>query len=136
MSGLKDKRDNDLLTGNIADFENKNLNLWLKQSTASFLNLKDVENAIDNDFKIDGRQVYIGFDYSMFSDNTSIGFVYPYRDEKTDSPLLATMCLLNTLQRNTQRATITLSRQSSSTAAPSLESSARRLPYATTGATC
>ena len=86
LSGLKDKRDNDLLTGNIADFENKNLNLWLKQSTASFLNLKDVENAVDDDFKIDGRQVYVGFDYSMFSDNTSIGFVCPYKDEKTGEP--------------------------------------------------
>ena len=74
------------MTGNIADFENKNLNLWLKQSTASFLNLKDVENAVDDDFKIDGRQVYVGFDYSMFSDNTSIGFVYPYKDEKTGEP--------------------------------------------------
>ena len=80
LSGLKDKRDNDLLTGNISDFENKNLNLWLKQFTASFLNLKDVEDSIDDDFKIDGRQVYVGFDYSMFSDNTSIGFVFPYKD--------------------------------------------------------
>lgn len=86
LKGLKDKRDNDLLTGNIADFQNKNLNLWLKQSTASYLNLKDVENSIDDDFKIDGRQVYIGFDYSMFSDNTAIGFVYPYQDEKTGDP--------------------------------------------------
>ena len=89
LSGLKDKRDNDLLTGNIADFENKNLNCWLKQSTASFLNLKDVENAVDDDFKIDGRQVYVGFDYSMFSDNTSIGFVYPYKDEKNRRATLA-----------------------------------------------
>lgn len=86
LKGLKDKRDNDLLTGNIADFQNKNLNLWLKQSTASYLNLKDVENSIDDDFKIDGRQTYIGFDYSMFSDNTAIGFVYPYEDEKTGDP--------------------------------------------------
>lgn len=60
--------------------------MWLKQSTASFLNLKDVEDAIDNDFKVDGREVYIGFDYSMFSDNTAIGFVYPYQDEKTGDP--------------------------------------------------
>lgn len=80
LSGLKDKRDNDLLTGNISDFENKNLNLWLQNSAASFLNLKDVEDAVDDDFKIDGRQVYVGFDYSMFSDNTSIGFVFPYKD--------------------------------------------------------
>lgn len=84
LKGLKDKRDNDLLTGNIADFQNKNLNLWLKQSTASYLNLKDVEAAVIDDFKIDNRQVYIGFDYSMFSDNTAIGFVYPYRDAQTD----------------------------------------------------
>ena len=84
LKGLKDKRDNDLLTGNIADFQNKNLNLWLKQSTASYLNLKDVESAVVDDFKIDNRQVYIGFDYSMFSDNTAIGFIYPYRDAQTD----------------------------------------------------
>lgn len=81
MKGLRDKRDNDLLTGNLADFENKNLNLWLKQSTASYLNLKDVEDSIDDDFKIDGCQCYIGFDYSMFSDNTALGFVFPYTDE-------------------------------------------------------
>lgn len=84
LKGLKDKRDNDLLTGNIADFQNKNLNLWLKQSTASYLNLKDVEAAVIDDFKINNRQVYIGFDYSMFSDNTAIGFIYPYRDAQTD----------------------------------------------------
>ncbi|RMC46522.1 terminase large subunit [Lactobacillus sp. ESL0230] len=81
MSGLKDKRDNDLLTGNISDFENKNLNLWLKQSTTSYLKLKDVEDAVDDNFSIDGRDVYIGLDYSMFSDNTAIGFVFPYQDE-------------------------------------------------------
>lgn len=82
MKGLKDKRDSDLLTGNISDFQTKNLNLWLKQSTDSYLNLRDVEGAVDNDFKIDGREVFIGFDYSMFSDNTALGFVYPYGDRK------------------------------------------------------
>lgn len=82
MKGLKDKRDSDLLTGNISDFQTKNLNLWLKQSTDSYLNLIDVEDAVDNDFKIDGREVFIGFDYSMFSDNTALGFVYPYGDRK------------------------------------------------------
>lgn len=81
MSGLKDKRDNDLLTGNISDFENKNLNLWLKQATTSYLKLQDVEEAVDDNFNIDGREVYIGLDYSMFSDNTALGFVFPYKDE-------------------------------------------------------
>ena len=82
LKGLTDKRDSDLLTGNISDFQTKNLNLWLKQSTDSYLNLKDVEDSVDNDFKIDGREVFIGFDYSMFSDNTALGFVYPYDDGK------------------------------------------------------
>lgn len=85
LSGLKDKRDNDLLTANIYDFQNKNLNIWLKQSTTSFLKLKDVESAIDNSFEINGREVYIGLDYSMFSDNTAIGFVFPYQDEHGNS---------------------------------------------------
>lgn len=82
LKGLTDKRDSDLLTGNISDFQTKNLNLWLKQSTDSYLNLRDVEDAVDDDFKIDGREVFIGFDYSMFSDNTALGFVYPYDDGK------------------------------------------------------
>ena len=82
LEGLKDKRDSDLLTGNVSDFQTKNLNLWLKQSTDSYLNLKDVENAVTDDFDIDGKDVFIGFDYSMFSDNTAIGFVYPYGDGK------------------------------------------------------
>lgn len=82
LKGLTDKRDSDLLTGNISDFQTKNLNLWLKQSTDSYLNLKDVEDAVDNDFNIDGHEVFIGFDYSMFSDNTALGFVYPYDDGK------------------------------------------------------
>ena len=82
LKGLTDKRDSDLLTGNISDFQTKNLNLWLKQSTDSYLNLKDVEDAVDNDFKIDGRETFIGFDYSMFSDNTALSFVYPYDDGK------------------------------------------------------
>ena len=82
LSGLKDKRDNDLLTANIYDFQNKNLNIWLKQSTSSYLSLKDVEAAIDNKFNIKGREVYIGLDYSMYSDNTALAFVFPYRDQE------------------------------------------------------
>lgn len=82
LSGLKDKRDNDLLTANIYDFQNKNLNIWLKQSTSSYLSLKDVEAAIYNNFNIKGREVYIGLDYSMYSDNTALAFIFPYRDQE------------------------------------------------------
>ena len=78
LQGLTDKRDSDLLAGTIGDFQNKNLNMWLQESTNSYLKLSDVEQAIIPAFDIKGRQVYIGYDYSMFSDNTAIAFVYPY----------------------------------------------------------
>lgn len=76
---LQNERDDALMSGDLVKYQNKSMNVWTKQSTASFLNLKDIENAIDDDFNIDDRQVYIGLDYSMFSDNTAIGFVYPYQ---------------------------------------------------------
>ena len=80
MQGLTDKRDSDLLAGTISDFQNKNLNMWLQESTNSFLKLSDVSMAIVSGFDIRQRQVYIGYDYSMFSDNTAVAFVYPYLD--------------------------------------------------------
>lgn len=80
MQGLQDKRDADMLAGTVDDFQNKNLNLWLQEATNSYLKLSDIERAIVPSFDIRGRDVYIGFDYSMFSDNTAIAFVYPYQD--------------------------------------------------------
>ena len=80
MQGLQDKRDSDMLAGTVDDFQNKNLNLWLQEATNSYLKLSDIERAIVPSFDIRGRDVYIGFDYSMFSDNTAIAFVYPYQD--------------------------------------------------------
>lgn len=80
LDGLRDKRDSDMLAGTVDDFQNKNLNLWLQEATNSYLKLSDIEQAIVPSFDIRGRDVYIGFDYSMFSDNTAIAFVYPYQD--------------------------------------------------------
>lgn len=80
MQGLLDTRDRKLLAGRVSDFQNKNLNLWLQETADSFLKLADVERAIIDQFSIRGRYVYIGFDYSLFSDNTAIAFVFPYLD--------------------------------------------------------
>ncbi len=80
LDGLRDKRDADMLVGTVDDFQNKNLNLWLQEATNSYLKLSDIERAIIPSFDIRGRDVYIGFDYSMFSDNTAIAFVYPYQN--------------------------------------------------------
>lgn len=75
-------RGNALLTDSVDKFQNKSLNIWLEQSRDSFLKLDDVESAILEDFTIDNREVFIGFDYSMFSDNTAISFAFPYGDGK------------------------------------------------------
>ncbi|MDB8867671.1 terminase TerL endonuclease subunit [Pediococcus acidilactici] len=75
---IKSERDNDLLSGNSIEFLNKSMNVWTEQSKDSFLKLADVEKAVVPEFNRQGRQVYIGFDYSMFSDNTAIAFVYPH----------------------------------------------------------
>lgn len=77
---IESERDNDLLSGNSIEFLNKSMNVWTEQSKDSFLKLADVEKAIVPSFSFDDRQVYIGFDYSMFSDNTALAFVFPYRD--------------------------------------------------------
>lgn len=82
--GITNLRETLAAKGKIAEFQNKTMNIYLQVSQASFLKLKDVERAITTGFEIYGKQVYIGYDYSMFSDNTAIAFVYPYLDSNGD----------------------------------------------------
>lgn len=82
LKGLKDKREEDLMSGEIADFQVKNMNCWLLADSNSFLDLEDIEKAIVPEFDIKRKRVYMGFDASMFSDNTAVAFVYPYENEK------------------------------------------------------
>lgn len=81
MKGLLSERDKKMLMGKLGDFQVKNMNCWLLADSNSFLDYRDIERSVIPDFDIKGRQVYIGVDYSMFSDNTAFGFVYPYQDE-------------------------------------------------------
>lgn len=80
--GITNLRETLAAKGKIAEFQNKTMNIYLQVSQASFLKLSGVERAITAKFEIYGKQVYIGYDYSMFSDNTAIAFVYPYMDSK------------------------------------------------------
>lgn len=82
IKGLMSERNIQAMQGKIDRFQNKNMNMWLQENTNSFLKLADIERAVKQDFQPDGRQVYVGFDYSMFSDNTAIAFVIPYLDAK------------------------------------------------------
>lgn len=77
---IKTERENALMSGKVFEFMNKSMNVWTQASVNSFLKLEDIDRAIIPEFDIQGRTVYIGFDYSMFSDNTGIAFVYPYED--------------------------------------------------------
>ena len=81
MKGLLSERDKKMLMGKLADFQVKNMNCWLLADSNSFLDLKDIENAVIPEFDRRGKRVYVGLDASMFSDNTAIGFVYPYLGE-------------------------------------------------------
>lgn len=82
IKGLLSERNTQAMQGTIDRFQNKNMNMWLQENTNSFLKLSDISRAVKRDFTPDGRQVYIGFDYSMFSDNTAVAFVIPYQDER------------------------------------------------------
>jgi len=81
LSGLKQELDGKRLTGEEYNFINKNLNMWLDQKTNSYIGLDDWDaTTVQNPFDITGRDVYIGFDASLTSDNTALGFVFPYEN--------------------------------------------------------
>ncbi|MCW1017084.1 terminase large subunit [Streptococcus anginosus] len=82
MKGLLSERDKKMLMSKLADFQVKNMNCWLNADSNSFLDLEDIEKAVVDDFPRNNRRVYIGVDYSLFSDNTAIAFVYPYSNEE------------------------------------------------------
>lgn len=86
LPGQKAKKTHDLIVlrdtlngkGKLNEFQNKNMNIYLQTSTKSFLRLSDISRATIPEFDITGREVYLGLDYSMFSDNAAIGAVFPY----------------------------------------------------------
>lgn len=82
LNDLKKEKENNAISGSLNDFQNKSMNIWMQQAANSYVKLSDVERAVVPDFDVDGRKVYVGFDYSMFSDNTALGFVYPYQTAK------------------------------------------------------
>lgn len=80
---IKDRDDADR-GGELATFVNKSLNIWSRKFQNSYLSLENIQKNIIDDFDIRGRDVYIGFDGSQSNDNTSFGFVFPYRETTND----------------------------------------------------
>lgn len=81
-SSLIGNRDSLMKKGQLSEFENKNLNIWLAARMDSYLPLKAIEGSVRDKPPIDitGREVYIGLDISHASDDTAVAFVFPYHD--------------------------------------------------------
>lgn len=82
MKSLLSERDTKMANGSLPEFQNKSLNMWLQVKQNTYLDLDDINRAAVDDapIDIDGRECYVGFDKSNFSDDTSIAFVFPYLD--------------------------------------------------------
>jgi phage terminase large subunit-like protein len=80
-SGLVSERNTSMSQGKINDFLVKNMNVWLNADQNAAFSLKDVEKAVIDDFDMYKREVYIGFDNSMTSDDAALAFVFPYIDK-------------------------------------------------------
>lgn len=80
LNGLVSERNTLMSQGKINDFLVKNMNVWLNAEQNAAFSLEDVEDAVIPDFDMHNRQVYIGFDNSMTSDDAALAFVFPYVD--------------------------------------------------------
>lgn len=81
LSSIISERDNARANGRESDFISRNLNTWIQDVTLSFLSVEDIENAVVDKppFDIDGRDVYIGWDYSVKDDTTAFILTFPYK---------------------------------------------------------
>ncbi|TYC50763.1 terminase large subunit, partial [Weissella muntiaci] len=68
--------------GKLSEFIVKNMNMWQNAKDNAFLPLDMIQKSIvkSDDFKMFGRDVYIGFDFSQTNDDTALAFVFPYVD--------------------------------------------------------
>lgn len=82
IRSLINERNTHMAAGNIQEFQNKNMNIWLKTKANTYLTLADIEKSVVQEppIDIDGREVTIGFDKSMYADDTSVSFIFPYSD--------------------------------------------------------
>jgi len=81
-NGVQKEVDTQQANNTLAKALVKNLNRWQNAKADSYLPLDLLNKAIKPGFDISGRDVYIGFDASMVSDNTALSFVFPYYDDE------------------------------------------------------
>lgn len=79
--GITSERDNLLAQGKLPDFLVKTMNMWVNAKEDAAFKLSEIEEVVIDDFNIDDRDVYVGFDNSMTSDDAALAFIFPYEDE-------------------------------------------------------
>lgn len=82
LNNLKSELENKEADGSLIDAITRNFNVWHVDKAKMFLNEEDINSAItDMPFDIEGRDVFIGFDYSVVDDDTALTFVFPYKED-------------------------------------------------------
>lgn len=82
ITSIISEKETALAAGRESDFISRNLNTWVQDVSMSFLTVEDIEDAVIETppFDITGRDVYIGWDYSVKADTTAFIFAYPYME--------------------------------------------------------
>lgn len=82
LKSMLSERDTKMNSGSLAEFQNKNLNMWLAVKQNTYLKLEDINKAIVKrpPINIDGKDCFVGFDKSEFADDTAVVFMFPYVD--------------------------------------------------------
>lgn len=84
-AGLKTEYENLSRSGDLPSFLVKNMNRWQNAKTNAFLPWDVIKKAQRDDDElpsINKLPVYVGFDFSISNDDTSIAFVYPIGDKR------------------------------------------------------
>jgi len=81
---LISERDELSATGKISDFITKNMNRFVNAKNDAFLSATRLEDIVipNEEFDIQGRDVFIGMDFSATNDDSALGFVFPYIDNE------------------------------------------------------
>lgn len=79
---LISERDELRANGKLPDFMVKNMNMWQNAKKDAFISVQAIEQSVipEDEFNIEGRDVFIGLDFSATTDDFGVGFVYPYFD--------------------------------------------------------
>lgn len=82
ITSIVSEKETALAAGRESDFISRNLNTWVQDVSMSFLTVEDIEDAVIEapPFDITGRDVYIGWDYSVKADTTAFIFAFPYME--------------------------------------------------------